>query len=98
MNGISPILSVYASLSNSDVRKNLKCEKIPEWNEEEIMKRGFEEERKRIQPSGNSSGKPTNHYDSEKRFGLKRKVQQAYDVFGKLIEYDDSGRHLDFMA
>ncbi len=28
----------------------------------------------------------------------RKRVQSVYDSEGKLIEYDDSGRHLDFMA
>jgi hypothetical protein len=98
INGISPILSVYASSSNNEIKKNLKCENIPIWNEEGIMKREFEEERTRVHPSGNSSVKSTRDYNFEKRFELKRKVQQTYNIFGKLIEYYDLGRYLDFMA
>jgi hypothetical protein len=69
---VSPILSVYVSSSNSEIKKNLKCENIPIWNEEEIMKKRFEEGRKRVQP--------------------------IYDIKGKIIEYSDFGRHLDFTA
>jgi hypothetical protein len=95
--GISPFLIVYAAASNSEIKKNLKCEKIPEWEEEEIMKREFEEERTRIQPSGNSSGKSTGYYNPGRKFELKRKVQPIYDSSGKLV-YDDSERHLDFIV
>jgi hypothetical protein len=71
-NGISPVLTVYTTSSNSEIKKNLRSEKILEWDERKIMKRKFEEERTRVQPIYNSKG--------------------------KLIEYYDSGKKLDFMA
>jgi hypothetical protein len=72
MNGISETQAVFTGYLNDYFSRNLEVGKIPEWKQEEIMKRKFEEERKRVQP--------------------------IYSSKGKLIEYDDLGRHLDFMA
>jgi hypothetical protein len=72
INGISETRAVFIGLLDDYFSRGLRLRKTPIWNEEEIMKRKFEEERTRVQPI----------YSSE----------------GKLIEYDDSGRHLDFMA
>jgi hypothetical protein len=72
MNGISETQIAYTGYFNEELIKGLKSGKISCWNEEEIIKKKFDKERQRIQPTYNSNG--------------------------KLIEYDDSGRHLDFIV
>jgi len=93
---VSPILSVYISSSNSEIKKNLKCENIPIWNEEEIMKREFEEERKRIQPTGNYPSRKFYSPSSELPHQEFRK--HLYNFNGELIEYAELGIELDIIA
>jgi hypothetical protein len=70
--GISEIKVVFSGQIDDYSSTGLKSRKVPDWKEEEIMKRKIEERRKRIQP--------------------------IYDCHGKIIEYSDFGRHLDFLA
>ena len=70
--GISEARIIFTGNLTDYFLKNLETGKIPEWNEKEIMKKKFEEERKRIQPIYNSKG--------------------------KIIEYEDVGRHVNFLV
>jgi hypothetical protein len=70
--GISETKVVFSGQIDDYSSTGLKSRKVPDWKEEEIMKRRIEERRKRIQPIYNSQG--------------------------KIIEYSDFGRHLDFLA